>query len=122
MLAKNFEGEYEKLQQIEKNPLIAFEKDFLRWMLSDGAGCMLLSNRPEGELSLKIEWIESVSFANELKACMYQGAEKDKNGDLVSWKTMSEQEWLSKSIFSIKQDVRQLGEFVVKKAVEHIKK
>ncbi len=46
---------------------------------------------------------------------MYQGAEKDKNGDLVSWKTMSEQEWLSKSIFSIKQDVRQLGEFVVKK-------
>ena len=121
MLAKNFEGEYEKLQQIEKNPLIAFEKDFLRWMLSDGAGCMLLSNRPEGELSLKIEWIESVSFANELKACMYQGAEKDKNGDLVSWKTMSEQEWLSKSIFSIKQDVRQLGEFVVKKAVEHIK-
>lgn len=121
MLAKNFVGEYDKLQQVEKNPFIGFEKDFLRWMLSDGAGCVLLSDKPEGEVSLKIEWIESISFANELKACMYQGAEKDNNGDLVSWKSMSEQDWLSKSIFSIKQDVRQLGEHVVKKAVEHIK-
>lgn len=122
MVAKNFEGEYSELQQIEKNPYIAFEKDFLRWMLSDGAGCALLSNKPEGDISLKIEWIESISFANELKTCMYQGAEKDANGDLVSWKSMSQQDWLSKSIFSIKQDVRQLGEYVVKKAVEHIKK
>lgn len=121
MLARNFEGEYEELQQAEKNPYIAFDKDFLRWMLSDGAGCVLLSDKPEGEISLKIEWMESISYANELKACMYQGAEKDSNGDLVSWKTMSEQDWISKSIFAIKQDVRQLGEFVVKKAVDHIK-
>lgn len=121
MLAKNFEKEYGTLSQIEHNPYIAFEKDFLRWMLSDGSGCMLLSCNPLDEISLEVNWIESVSFANELKSCMYQGAEKDENGDLRSWKTMTEEEWLSKSIFSVKQDVRQLGEYVVKKAVEHIK-
>ncbi len=119
--AKNFNQEYSNLKQVEENPYIAFEKDFLRWMLSDGAGAALLSNKPDGETSLKIEWIESVSYANELKACMYQGAEKDDNGDLVGWKIYSQEEWLNKSIFSIKQDVRQLGEYVIDKAVEHIK-
>lgn len=121
MLAKNFEREYAELGHIESNPYIAFEKDFLRWMLSDGAGCALLSDTPLDKMSLEINWVESISFANELKACMYQGAEKDENGNLHSWKTMNEEEWLSKSIFSIKQDVRQLGEYVVQKAVEHIK-
>jgi len=122
LMAKNFEKEYDDLEQVEKNPYIAFEKDFLRWMLSDGAGCALLSNEMEGSLSMKIEWIESVSYANELQTCMYQGAEKNKEGELISWKTMSEKEWLSKSIFSIKQDIKQLGKYGVKKAVEHIKK
>lgn len=121
MLAKNFEYEYSELQQIYANPLIAFEKEFLRWMLSDGAGCALLSTAPCGKISLKIEWIESISFANELEACMYQGAEKDQNGNLISWKMMSEQDWLTKSIFTIKQDVRLLGQYVIKKSAEHIK-
>lgn len=120
LAANKFEKEYSDLQEVEKNPYIAFEKDFLRWMLSDGAGAAFLSNRPNGEISLKIEWIESVSFANELKACMYQGAEKNENGDLIGWKSYSQQEWLNKSIFSVKQDVRQLGEYVIQKAVEHI--
>jgi 3-oxoacyl-[acyl-carrier-protein] synthase-3 len=123
LLAKNFEIEYEKLKEVEENPLIAFEKDFLRFMLSDGAGACLLSNTPaKTGLSLKIEWMESISYANELKTCMYQGAEKDKDGNLISWKLLSEQEWLGKSIFSIKQDSRYLGKNVFIKAVEIIKK
>lgn len=39
-----FEEEYKAISQIQSNPYIAFEKDFLRWMLSDGAGCALLSD------------------------------------------------------------------------------
>jgi 3-oxoacyl-[acyl-carrier-protein] synthase-3 len=38
LLSKNFEMEYEYLSRAEENPYIAFEKDFLRFMLSDGAG------------------------------------------------------------------------------------
>lgn len=61
-----FEEEYKMMNEIQSNPYIAFEKDFLRWMLSDGAGCALLSDMPSDGISLKIEWIESVSYANEL--------------------------------------------------------
>ena len=45
--AKNFKRESEvKQEEFDKHPEIAFEKDFLRWMLSDGAGAMLLENKP----------------------------------------------------------------------------
>ena len=54
-----------------------FEKDFLRWMLSDGAGAFMLENQPSKEgISLEINWMESVSFANEEETCMYMGSEK----------------------------------------------
>ena len=35
MHARNFDSEIDKRKEIEENPYIAFEKDFLRWMLSD---------------------------------------------------------------------------------------
>ena len=68
MLSRNFEKETGKLQQLNEEPILAFEKDFLRWMLSDGAGAALLMNEPnETGLSLRIEWIDSISYANELE-------------------------------------------------------
>jgi len=33
MLSRNFEKEAEHLHLVEENPILAFEKDFLRWML-----------------------------------------------------------------------------------------
>ncbi len=82
LAAKNFKAEYERLEELEQNPIIAFEKDFLRFMLSDGAGACLMTDTPnKNGISLKIEWIESVSYANELKTCMYHGAEKDAGTD-----------------------------------------
>lgn len=121
LAAKNFKAEYEKLEELEENPIIAFEKDFLRFMLSDGAGACLMSNTPNKDsLSLRVEWIESVSFANELKTCMYQGAEMDNEGGLISWKVMEEQEWLDKSVFSFKQNVRYLDSHIIEKSVEHV--
>ena len=46
MLAQNFSPEIDIRKEIETNPYIAFEKDFLRWMLSDGAAAVLLQNEP----------------------------------------------------------------------------
>ena len=49
-------------------------------MLSDGSGAMLLENEPRGETPLRVEWIELVSFANELQVCMYAGLQKNADG------------------------------------------
>ncbi len=113
LLARNFEAESEaKLQALEAHPEIAFEKDFLRWMLSDGAGAVLLETTPSAPLSLRIDWIDLSSAAHELPACMYAGAEKNADGTLRGWLNFSADEWRSKSIFSVKQDVRLLNDNV----------
>lgn len=52
-----------------------FESEFLRFMLSDGAGAMLVQDRPaERGLSLRIDWIEIMSFAGDYPVCMKTGA------------------------------------------------
>jgi 3-oxoacyl-[acyl-carrier-protein] synthase-3 len=114
MLAKYFEKETENESKLKENPLLAFEKEFLRWMLSDGAGAVLLEKTPSGKHPLKIEWIEIRSYANEKETCMYAGADKEENGDISGWCRFEPQDWLNKSIFSLKQDTRMLGDYIVK--------
>jgi len=116
--ADKFNKEINCTNQLEKNPILAFEKDFLRWMLSDGAGAMLLENKPNASgISLKIEWIETISYANELEACMYAGSDKDANGNLIGWREFDPELWLEKSIFSVKQDVKLLDKYVVNRCI-----
>lgn len=121
--AEKFNNETEKLTALEQNPVIAFDKDFLRWMLSDGAGAMLLSNQPNPEnLSLQIKWIQGISFANELEPCMYAGAIKDENGKLISWSDSDPESWLEESMFSIKQDIKLLDAHIINKGTESLQK
>ncbi len=127
MLARNFEEETLSHRELDELPVLAFEKDFLRWMLSDGAGAALLQNKPSSDgLSFKIEWIDLFSFAGELETCMYAGADKKEDGSLKGWKEYEEHEWLEKSIFSLKQDVKMLDKYIVsvgvKKLAETMKK
>jgi 3-oxoacyl-[acyl-carrier-protein] synthase-3 len=115
MHARNFEAEVEhKVNDLAERPEIAFEKDFLRWMLSDGAGAVLLEDEPRGKLNLKVEWVEMTSAANELPACMYSGAEKNADGSLTGWQHFTAKEWLDRSVFAVKQDVKLLNEHVVR--------
>lgn len=115
-----YEEETENYKKMNENPYIAFEKDFLRWMLSDGAGAVLLEDYPQGEISLKIEWIEMTSYANELEACMYAGCEKDRSGQLVGWYEYDQNEWLEKSLMAVKQDVKLLKRNIVRLAVKFL--
>lgn len=111
----SYEAEIDhKIKELETRPEIAFEKDFLRWMLSDGAGALLLENQPRGALSLRIDWLELSSAAHELDACMYHGAEKNEDGSLLGWQSFDAEHWGKKSIFSLKQDVRLLNENIVR--------
>lgn len=110
-----FEAETDhQIRALEAEPQIAFEKDFLRWMLSDGAGAVLLENQPRAPLSLRIEWIDLSSAAHELPPCMYVGGDKDPDGSFRGWLSYTAQEWADKSIFAIKQDVKLLNEHIVR--------
>ncbi|MDO5971732.1 beta-ketoacyl-ACP synthase III [Flavivirga aquimarina] len=121
MMASMFNEEAESLSSLEDQPIIAFKKEFLRWMLSDGAGAMLLENKKnETGLSLKIDWMEAYSFAYELETCMYSGGEKQEDGSIKPWTEYSSKQWLEDSIFSVKQDVKILEEHVISKGVESL--
>jgi 3-oxoacyl-[acyl-carrier-protein] synthase-3 len=116
--AQKYNNEIINLKNLEEQPIIAFKKDFLRWMLSDGAGAFLLENKPGGEISLKIEWMEAYSYAFELETCMYAGGDKLENGEIKPWSDFTPEQWLNESVFAVKQDVKILDEFILPKGVE----
>jgi 3-oxoacyl-[acyl-carrier-protein] synthase III len=119
--AQMYNHEAANLKSLEEQPIIAFKKDFLRWMLSDGAGAFLLENQPKGPISLKIEWMEAFSYAYELETCMYAGGDKLENGEIKAWSDYAPEEWLNESVFAIKQDVKLLDEFILSKGAESMK-
>lgn len=109
-----FEEEAQHLERLEQNPFISFDKEFLRWMLSDGAGSFLMTDKKnETGLSLRVEWIEGVSYANEKDACMYQGCDKRPDGTIKGYMDYTPEEMLARSVLSIKQDVKLLSENIV---------
>lgn len=116
-----FQDEVNKLASLEKNPVLAFEKDFLRWMLSDGAGAFYLESEPNQEgISLRVDWLEVVSFANELEPCMYMASDKNEDGTLKSYKDYDYHELNEHSVLSIKQDVKLLGNNIVTLGVDRM--
>ena len=121
MMSYNFEEEIQHLETLEDNPILAFNKDFLRWMLSDGAGAFLLENEPKGNHALKIEWMECYSYAYEIEACMYAGGDKLEDGFLKPWSEYPPDQWSKKSLFAIKQDVKLLSKNILVKGVGSLK-
>lgn len=118
MQARNFNAEYEsRVDELETHPEIAFEKDFLRWMLSDGAGAVLLQDRPNAQgLSLRIDWLDIISFADQMPACMYAGAEMD-GGALRGWTRYDAEQRGQRSVMAVKQDVKLLNDNIVRLTV-----
>jgi 3-oxoacyl-[acyl-carrier-protein] synthase-3 len=114
IVARHFQPESDHHIRLQQDPMIAFEKDFLRWMLSDGAGAALLQDQPnEQGLSLRVEWIESCSFAGNLPTCMWAGALKDDQMNMHGWGTLDPDTWVNESVFPLKQDVKLLGKNIV---------
>lgn len=94
---------------------LSFDAEFLRWMLSDGAGAALLQPAPAARgLSLRVDWIDVRSFAHEHSTCMYAGGVKGPDGAMGPG-------WLDYPTFDaaghegalfLRQDVRQLDALV----------
>lgn len=96
--------------------VVDFNAEFLRWMLSDGAGAVLIENQPRGR-SLRIDWIRSYSHADAFPVCMGIGAPTDTD-DRRTWQdysTYAEAE--AAGALLIRQDVRLL-ENIVKVGVD----
>lgn len=122
----NFEKRSE--EEINSKPEYCFEEDFLRWMLSDGAAALWLSNTPhEKELSLEIDWIATRSYANELPPCMYFGIDADATNDKQAhWSQLTRKESNEKGLLRLAQDVKLLDkhivEYTLKQALSEIRK
>lgn len=90
---------------------LEFDTEFLRWMLSDGAGAALLEPQPRG-LSLQVEWIELKSFADRFGPCMYVGPRKG-GTQLASWLDYGSYEEAARDgAINLRQDIRMLNDVV----------
>ena len=114
-LFKHTQFEAESRIQAGESP--SFDSEFLRWMLSDGAGALLLQDRPNPQgLSLRVEWIELISHANAYPVCMYAGTADDTA--TKSWLDYpSYAEAVQDGAINLRQNIRLLDD-VIKLGVE----
>ncbi len=120
LYSETYEEEATKLDAMSENPYISFDKEFLRWMLSDGAAAVQLTNtKNENGISLRVDWLEGASYANKIEPCMYQGSDKI-NGVLKGYMDFSQHEMMEHSVLSIKQDVKLLSENVVRFGIDKL--
>ena len=107
---------YKEMSDLETRPERAFDADFLRWMLSDGAGAAFLSAEKNKEgLSLKVDWVEVISYAGKLETCMYAGGVKQADGSVVGWRDI--EAIAPESMphrFSVRQDIKLLDREIVR--------
>lgn len=76
--------------------------EFLRWTLSDGAGALLLGERPRRDgPSLRIDWIDIASYADRFEVCMQMG------GRTTPWASSSDPTAAARAgAFGLYQDFR----------------
>lgn len=85
-----------------------FNAEFLRWMLSDGAGALLLEGAPRGRC-LRIDWIRGYSHADAYPLCMSVGQAPD-GRTWQDFATYAEAE--AAGALLLRQDVRLLDNIV----------
>lgn len=91
-----------------------FDAHFLRWMLSDGAGALLLGSSTQGlhtpqgraKVRLKVQWIHQQSFAGDYPVCMQLGLSADRSTSFLDYPSASEAE--AAGALSLRQDIRLL--------------
>ena len=130
-----------RIDALERRPELAFEADFLRWMLSDGAGAALLANEAvamaagadgTAPLRLRIDAIDGISLAHALPVCMYSGGQLMADGRLRGWRDLPAGSGVgpdgkdavgrvgafeaggtvAESVFGVRQDARVLSEHI----------
>lgn len=89
-----------------------FDAHFLRWMLSDGAGALLLTrNDSQGlpiapGLRIRLKWIHQRSFSGDYPVCMQLGLSADRQRGHLDYPSWNEAE--ADGALSLRQDIRLL--------------
>lgn len=88
-----------------------FDSHFLRWMLSDGAGALLLSDGAPAlagspSLRLRLKWVHQRSFSGDYPVCMQLGLTEDRARGHLDFASWSEAE--AAGALSLRQDIRLL--------------
>ncbi|WP_076998418.1 StlD/DarB family beta-ketosynthase [Variovorax sp. KK3] len=88
-----------------------FDAHFLRWMLSDGAGALLLSGGTpalggQAGVRLRLKWIHHRSFSGDYPVCMQLGLTEDRSRGHFDFDSWGEAE--AAGALSLRQDIRLL--------------
>ena len=87
-----------------------FDSHFLRWMLSDGAGALLLSDGAAlagaHGLRLKLKWVHQRAFSGDYPVCMQLGLTEDRARGHLDFGSWAEAE--AAGALSLRQDIRLL--------------
>lgn len=87
-----------------------FDSHFLRWMLSDGAGAVLLSDGAAlaggHGLRLKLKWVHQRAFSGDYPVCMQLGLTEDRERGHLDFGSWAEAE--AAGALSLRQDIRLL--------------
>ena len=83
------------------------DTEFLRWTLSDGAGAVVLEDQPNTHgQSIKVDFIDLISYADSFETCMYGGGSKGSGGAIaMPWSNYPTlKEAVHAGAFHLKQD------------------
>lgn len=88
-----------------------FDSHFLRWMLSDGAGALLLSDGSPAlagspGLRLRLKWVHQRAFSGDYPVCMQLGLTEDRSRGHLDFGSWAEAE--AAGALSLRQDIRLL--------------
>lgn len=88
-----------------------FDSHFLRWMLSDGAGALLLSDcapalAGASGVRLRLKWIHQRAFSGDYPVCMQLGLTEDRARGHLDFASWAEAE--AAGALSLRQDIRLL--------------
>lgn len=82
------------------------DSHFLRWMLSDGAGAVVVEFQPHPtRLSLRVDWVRHVSLAHEHDVCMRAGMTGVDPAVGSTWQDVDLDEAEAAGMFVLRQDV-----------------
>ncbi len=99
-----------------------FDAEFLRWMLSDGAGAAVVeaAPRPDG-LSLRIDWSHLVSHAHRFPVCMYAGSASPEIEPGSTWQDRrTPADAHAEGMLNLRQDTSTLGNIVALGVEEYV--
>jgi 3-oxoacyl-[acyl-carrier-protein] synthase-3 len=114
------EGEIHETREAIPDGFHYFNADFLRWMLSDGAGAALLESKPHPDRpSLRMDWIELTSYAHELPVCMHLGTSDPTDVSVgKTWLTVDDPTVAhDQGMLVVRQDVQLLAKHIVETGV-----